>query len=730
MTMAMICGAAVTAQFIGGKATRDALFLTSLGAPALPTMLIAASVFSIVVVWLNAGAARRIAPSILVPASFIGSGMLFLGEWVVRSSAPSAVAVLVHLHVSAAGPLLASGFWLSLGEGFDPRTAKQRFGQIAAAGTLGGLLSGLLAERVGTLFGAPAMLPVLAGLQFLSAALVRRLLRASGAPLEASAPNVVPDAVAGPTSALRVLSKAPYLRQLTTLVLLGATGAALVDYLVKTSVVENFGHGDHLLRFFAIYYAVISLATFLIQTSLSQKILDRFGLAVTTSAPAAVVLAGGIGSLMAPGLVSLLVTQGFESIFRGSFFRAGYELFYSPIPAADRRAAKSLIDVAVDRLGDLAGGGLVRLSVLFAPASQSPILLAIAMLCSAGAIFTATRLRRGYVGSLENRLVDLSRRADASAPPDPQETSFASRTFATDLAVASDPSSMSKPAAMPVRQALALDADLQDIADLRSRDRARVARVLSREDGLLPVLVPHAIALLAWDPVAKHAIFALRKVAEEHVGQLVDALIDPSQDFAIRRRLARVFSVCVSQRAADGLLRGLDDVRFDVRYQCARSLAAILEKNPRILIDREQIFEVVLREVTVGRPIWESRRLLEGFDESDNGSAVDEFVRGRASQSLAHVFTLLALVLPSARLQMAFRGLQSGDDYLQGTALEYLDGVLPEAIRRRLWPFLEVEPVTHAAAARGVIAGLLRSNHSIRLRLAELGLQNDSLPIN
>src|SRR5262245_48562057 len=99
VTAAMICGAAVTAQFIGGKATRDALFLTSFGAAALPTMLIAASVFSIAVVSLNASAARRIAPSTLVPLSFIGSGLLFLGEWLVRSSAPSAVAVLVYLHV-------------------------------------------------------------------------------------------------------------------------------------------------------------------------------------------------------------------------------------------------------------------------------------------------------------------------------------------------------------------------------------------------------------------------------------------------------------------------------------------------------------------------------------------------------------------------------------------------------------------------------------------------------
>jgi hypothetical protein len=32
----MLCAAAVTAQFVGGKATRDALFLTSLDFTALP----------------------------------------------------------------------------------------------------------------------------------------------------------------------------------------------------------------------------------------------------------------------------------------------------------------------------------------------------------------------------------------------------------------------------------------------------------------------------------------------------------------------------------------------------------------------------------------------------------------------------------------------------------------------------------------------------------------------
>ena len=83
-----------------------------------------------------------------MPASFVASGVLFLCEWLLRSASPAIAAVVVYLHISGAGPLLASGFWLIASERFDPRTAKKRFGQIAGAGTLGGLLSALLAERV------------------------------------------------------------------------------------------------------------------------------------------------------------------------------------------------------------------------------------------------------------------------------------------------------------------------------------------------------------------------------------------------------------------------------------------------------------------------------------------------------------------------------------------------------------------------------------------------------
>jgi hypothetical protein len=103
-------------------------------------------------------------------------------------------------------------------------------------------------------------------------------------------------------------------------------------------------------------------------------------------------------------------------------------------------------------------------------------------------------------------------------------------------------------------------------------------------------------------------------------------------------------------------------------------------------------------------------------------SFVDEFLKDRAGQSLAHVFTLLSLVLPTAPLQIAYRGVHTDDPVLRGTALEYLEGVLPSDIRDRLWPFLSDRPrgQRDGRPRDEILADLLRSNESIMLNLEEL----------
>jgi hypothetical protein len=727
VTIAMLCAAAVTAQFIAGKAVRDALYLANLDVTSLPAMIVACAVVSIGLVAVTSKGLREVSPAAFVPIAFVVSAMMLLAEWLLLPFAPRAAAILVYLQVSGVGPLLGSGFWLIATERFDPHTAKKRFGQIAGAGTLGGLAGGFVAERVGIVFGVAAMLPVLAAASLYCAWVIRRLAVSYARATAAKAVDVAPDlAPEPPRPGLRVLHDAPYLRNLAGLVLLGTLSAALLDYLFKAQAVAAFGRSEGLIRFFAFYYSATSLITFALQTSSARFSLERLGLAATTGTPSIAVLVGGIAGLIAPGLPSLVAARGSETIFRGALFRSAYELFYTPMPPAERRAAKSLIDVGVDRFGDATGGGLIQLVlILLAPASQYSAILAVAIGCACIALLLARRLNRGYIQTLERSLLNRALELDFSDVEDLTTRTVMMRTIRNRTTGAA---SQKIGGQSPVRvEAVpsSMDPEIAEIMALRSRDRARISAVLRHEEGMPATLVPHVIPLLAWDPVSEDAIYALRKVSEERIGELIDALIDPNQPFAVRRRLARVFSVCVSQRAADGLILGLDDQRFEVRFQCGRSLAAIVAKNPRVRILDQAIYDVVLREVAVGRSVWESHRLLDGMEEPEEPSFVDQFIKDRTSQGLAHVFTLLSLVQPAEPLQIAYRGLLTGDENLRGTALEYLEGTLPPAIRARLWPFLEDRRAPNRAARPRdeILRDLLRSHPSIQLKLEEVRQQ-------
>jgi hypothetical protein len=721
--IAMLCAAAVTAQFIAGKATRDALYLASLDVTSLPAMVMATAVVSMCLVAATSKGLRQVSPAVFVPFAFVVSAVMLLVEWLLLPWAPRAAVVLVYLQVSGVGPLLGSGFWLIATERFDPRTAKRRFGQIAGAGTLGGLAGGFVAERVGSLLGVAAMLPVLAALNLYCAWVIRRLAVSYARATAASAADVAPDlAPEPPRPGLRVLKEAPYLQNLAGLVLLGTLGAALLDYLFKAQAVAAFGQGDGLIRFFALYYAAVSVLTFALQASTSRFSLERLGLAATTGMPSLAVVAGGLAGLVSPGLPAIVGARGAESVFRGALFRSAYELFYTPMPPVERRAAKSLIDVGVDRFGDAMGGGVIQLVlILLAPANQYAAILAVAMGCAFIALLLGRRLNQGYIDTLERSLMNRALEVDFSDVEDLTTRTVMMRTIRgrTTVVKTAAPAAASRIVQVPS----SVDPEIAEIMSLRSRDRARIVQVLRNEEGMPPTLVPHVIPLLAWDQVSEDAIFALRKVAEERVGALIDALLDPNQPFAVRRRLARVFSVCVSQRAADGVMLGLDDQRFEVRFQCGRSLAAIASKNPRVRIAEQAIYDVVLREVAVGRAVWESHRLLDGMDDPDGEpSAVDQFLKDRASQGLAHVFTLLSLVQPAEPLQIAYRGLLTGDENLRGTALEYLEGTLPPVIRAHLWPFLEDRRAPNRAVRPRdeILRDLLRSHPSIQLKLEEV----------
>jgi hypothetical protein len=720
LIVALLGSGVAGGQYIAAKATQDALFLANYDTSSLPTMIIATAIVSIVIVVVSSRALRRVPPGLWVPLAFGTMGTLMLAEWILAASSPRIAAWSLYLLVSGFGPMLGSGFWLLTSERFDPHTAKKTFSRIAGAGTLGGLLAGLGAARVATLGGVRAMLVLAAGLTLLSAWLTRGLAHSAES---VPRPDDRTAAPTSPRSGFRVLAEARYLRNLAALVLVGAMAETFIDQALKTQVKVAFETPSSLGSFFSLYYAALNLITFVMQIGGSRFVLERLGLGIATATPAVTFLFGGAAALLMPGLKSLVLTRGSEAACSASIYRPGYELFYTAIAPHDKRAVKSIIDVGFDRTGEIVGATIVQQLLWIPQPRQTRVLVSLAVAGAAIALFITRRLPRGYAEALERSLLNRAVELDLSEVEDLTTRMTMMRTLASSEMgrTATLPGRTEPPPPRPSVAPAAADPDVQRISALQSRDRDTVLRVLRSDRGPSAALVPYVISLLAWDAVSRDCIRALQSVAEERVGELTDALTDPNQPFVVRRRLARVFSVCVSQRAADAVLLGLEDLRFEVRYQSGRALLAIVSRNPRVRIDKMRIFALVNKEMSVNRGVWEHRRLLDAVEDSSEASFLEDLVTDRASHSLAHVFTLLALVLPTEPLRIAYRGLHTDDQALQGTSLEYLENVLPADIRDRLWPFLEDRrPAKTRRPGDETLADLLRSNESIRINLEEL----------
>ena len=111
-----------------------------------------------------------------------------------------------------------------------------------------------------------------------------------------------------------------------------------------------------------------------------------------------------------------------------------------------------------------------------------------------------------------------------------------------------------------------------------------------------------------------------------------------------------------------------------MRYRSAQALVR-QRKRGTMKIDPEAMFAVAAREIA-------------GLTGS--------------GARLEHVFAILSLALDGEPVEIAFRAIQGRDPALRGTALEYLDHVLPAPIRDGLWPALGADSAVHLAARRSV----------------------------
>jgi AAA family ATP:ADP antiporter len=714
----MIVAGLMVAHQVASKAARDALFLSQFDLSYFPLMVMVGSAISIGGGLINSRILQALTPARMVPWTFLASGVLHFVEWNFRTGPyRPAMIVVVYIHVVGLGAIVLSSFWSLLNEQFDPRSGKKYFGWIAGTGTLGGIVGGVAAERSAVLFPPTWILLFLGSLHLLCGCISFLLVRRARQ-MGSSDRHVHREQETETTKPWQIFQRSKYLRLLAGLVVLGTTTAALLDIVFKTQAATLIGRGPALLRFFAIFYTVGQLLSFVVQILVTRKWLEKQGLARGIGSLPGVVGAGGIAALMFPLFPVLVVTRALEIVLRGSIYRAGYELLYTPLPVREKRAAKPVVDVVYDRAGDMLGGAVSQIFLAIGGAFAVKGILVVTVGLAGVAIFVTRQLEKLYVRVLEKGLVDRAIEIDVTATPDLLTRSVLLKTLSVGQSLVPQQAAPSD-ADHPQKQApRSIDPVLQELADLRSGSAELVRGKLVGTNRLNALLTPQLIVLLAWDEIAPDALRALGANVTQIAGQLVDALLDQESDFAIRRRIPRALAYSNDARAVDGLMQAMDDSRFEVRFQCARALDVILQRKPEYRPAKERVFGIIERELSVGRQVWESRHLLDPRQSTEQFLFLDEQLRERANLSWEHLFSLLALILPREPLKVAFQALHTDDRQLRGLALEYLDSVLPPSLHR-MQSIFETVAITAPVgdAPKDVATRLMDARQSVSLML-------------
>jgi hypothetical protein len=110
----IVIGLLVTQQ-AAGRATRDALFLSTFPVAFLPAVMMASSAAAIVAVGAISWALARRSPFQILPLAAGLSAVMLLLEWALCLAAPKVAAVAVYLHLRSSGHP-GSGFWSLVNE--------------------------------------------------------------------------------------------------------------------------------------------------------------------------------------------------------------------------------------------------------------------------------------------------------------------------------------------------------------------------------------------------------------------------------------------------------------------------------------------------------------------------------------------------------------------------------------------------------------------------------------
>jgi AAA family ATP:ADP antiporter len=331
------------------------------GVQHLPWMMTATFVTLLLVTpffgWLSARVPRY--RLLLTVYAFFGFNLVCFFVAMMSHLTPLWAARTFFVWLSVFNLFVVSVFWSFMADLFTPTQGARLFGVIAAGGSIGAMVGPLLTTGLTFVIPIPALLLISAGFLAACGFCIHRLDRwAVARPSEEMSGQGAP--IGGSIWAgVRLALSSPYLLGICVYLFFLTTTATFL-YLEQMRLVgEQIPSSQGRTRLFALIDLVVNVFTFLMQMTMTSRVISRFGLSsALVTLPLASAIGFGVVAVM-PVLVAFILFTVMRRVGEYALAKPAREVLFTVVSREEKYKAKNFIDTAVSRGGDATTGWIV-----------------------------------------------------------------------------------------------------------------------------------------------------------------------------------------------------------------------------------------------------------------------------------------------------------------------------------------------------------------------------------
>jgi len=358
--------AAATMALMGYEMARSAassIFLAHHPAGRLTEALMLVPLAMIALTYAISRLLRRFGPAATYALTLIVSGlMLATAAFAARRNIPGS-AFALYVFAQAYIVLIVEQSWAFINSHFSTDDGKRWNGVIIAVSTAGsvtgGLLTGLLSERIGS-----ERVVLCAAVLTAAAALISRRAFRQAAP-ERTVADRQPERLAD-HFAWNLVRADPTLGRLALMVVASQSISVLFDIAFHRSLQAAMPLQEPRTAFLGFFWSGVNAVAFTLQLGLCPRLLRRFQVRLILAAIPLLYGAAALAGVFLPLLPVLGAALFLSKTVDYSVFRASKEVLYVPLPFSARYRGKMTIDALIYRSTKGAASALLSLAGLVA----------------------------------------------------------------------------------------------------------------------------------------------------------------------------------------------------------------------------------------------------------------------------------------------------------------------------------------------------------------------------